>query len=290
MLKRNAFQHLIHWKNKKNRKPLVIRGARQVGKSSLVRLFAESADLELLEINLELSDDYIDCFTAKDPGLIIPLLELKAGRKILPGKTLLFLDEIQSAPKILATLRYFYELMPGLHVVAAGSLLEFVLEEHTFSMPVGRIEYLHLGPMTFKEFLAGIDREQLVSFIEQFHHTDDLPPVLHNELMKLFKMYCAVGGMPEAVQVFQESGSMFEADAVKQAILLTYRDDFSKYGRRVNRTLLQNVFQSLPLQVGQKLKYVNLDRNEKSAEVKKTLHLLALAREKQKLDSAREPN
>ncbi|CAK8720647.1 hypothetical protein KKHLCK_09840 [Candidatus Electrothrix laxa] len=231
-----------------------------------------------MEINLELNEDYIDCFTSKDPRQITALLELKASRKILPGKTLLFLDEIQAAPQILATLRYFYELMPELHVIAAGSLLEFVLQEHTFSMPVGRIEYLHLGPMTFKEFLIGIGKEQLSAFLEQFQTTDELPKVIHNDLIQNFKVYCAVGGMPEAVQVYQESGSMLEADAVKQSILLTYRDDFSKYGQRINRRLLQNVFQSLLLYVGQKLKYVNLDRNEKSTEVKKALHLLELAR------------
>ena len=278
MLNRSALQYLKNWKNKKIRKPLVIRGARQVGKSYLVRKFAKEAELDLIEINLELSDDYADCFTSKDPNRIIILLELKTSRKITPGKTLLFLDEIQAAPEILASLRYFYELMPGLHVIAAGSLLEFVLEEHTFSMPVGRIEYLHLGPMTFKEFLDGIGREKLREFIEQFLIHDKLPLVVHAELMKLLRIYCAIGGMPEAIQTYQDSGSMLDVDTIKQSILLTYRDDFSKYGKRVKHTRLQKVFQKLPLQVGQKLKYVNLNRNEKSSDLKKALHLLALAR------------
>lgn len=278
MLKRSALQYIKKWKNKNTRKPLVIRGARQVGKSYLVRIFAEAAELDLLEINLELHDNYADCFTSMDPKQIVTLLELKSSQKITPGKTLLFLDEIQTAPEILASLRYFYELMPELHVIAAGSLLEFVLEEHTFSMPVGRIEYLHLGPLTFKEFLAGIGREQLREFIEQFEVHDEMPRVIHAELMKMFKMYCAIGGMPESIQVFQDSGSMLEVDSIKQSILLTYRDDFNKYSRRVKHTRLQKVFQKLPLQVGQKLKYVNLDRNEKSSELKKALHLLALAR------------
>ena len=278
MLKRFALQYLKNWKDKKIRKPLVIRGARQVGKSYLVRIFAKEAGLDLMEINLELSDDYADCFTSKDPNQIITLLELKTSRRITPGKTLLFLDEIQVAPQILASLRYFYELMPRLHVIAAGSLLEFVLEEHTFSMPVGRIEYLHLGPMTFKEFLTGTGREQLSEFIEQFQIHDKFPSVIHAELMKMLRIYCAVGGMPEAIQTYQDSGSMLDVDTIKQSILLTYRDDFSKYGKRIKHTRLQMIFQKLPLQVGQKLKYVNLDRNEKSSELKKALHLLALAR------------
>ncbi|MFV9691785.1 MAG: ATP-binding protein [Desulfobacteria bacterium] len=278
MLKRSALQYLENWKDKKIRKPIVIRGARQVGKSYLVRIFAKEAGLDLMEINLELSDDYADCFTSKDPNQIITLLELKTSRRITPGKTLLFLDEIQVAPQILASLRYFYELMPRLHVIAAGSLLEFVLEEHTFSMPVGRIEYLHLGPMTFKEFLTGTGREQLREFIDQFQIHDKLPSVIHDELMKMLRIYCAIGGMPEAIQTYQDSGSMLDVDTIKQSILLTYRDDFSKYGKRVKHTRLQRIFQKLPLQVGQKLKYVNLDRNEKSSELKKALHLLALAR------------
>jgi len=278
MLKRSAIQYLINWKDKKIRKPLVIRGARQVGKSFLVRMFAKEAGLDLLEINLEVNDDYADCFTSKGHKQIITLLELKTARKITPGKTLLFLDEIQTAPEILASLRYFYELMPQLHVIAAGSLLEFILEEHTFSMPVGRIEYLHLGPMTFKEFLTGIGRGQLREFIEEFDIQNEFPPAIHAELMGIFRLYCAVGGMPEAVWAYQESGSMLDVDTVKQSILLTYRDDFNKYGRRVKHTRLQKVFQKLPLQVGKKLKYVNLDPNEKSSELKKSLHLLALAR------------
>jgi len=278
MLTRSALSYLEQWKDKKIRKPLVVRGARQVGKSCLVRIFAEKSGFELLEINFELEDDFAGCFESKDPRQIITLLELKASRKIIPGKTLLFLDEIQAAPQTLASLRYFYELVPELHIIAAGSLLEFVLEEHTFSMPVGRIEYLHLGPMTFKEFLAGIGREQLKDFLEQYLVQDDLPPVVHAELMKLFRLYCAVGGMPEAVQIYSDDGSMLDVDSVKQSILLTYRDDFSKYGRRVKHSRLLKVFQKLPLQVGQKLKYTNLDRGEKSSDLKKALHLLSLAR------------
>jgi len=145
-------------------------------------------------------------------------------------------------------------------------------------MPVGRIEYLYLGPMTFKEFLTGIGREQLTEFLEQFQIQDDLPPVIHTELMKIFRIYCAVGGMPEAVQTYADNGSMIDVETIKQSILLTYRDNFSKYGRRVKHTRLQKVFQQLPLQVGQKLKYTNLDRSEKSSDLKKALHLLALAR------------
>ena len=277
-MKRAGLDYLKKWKDKKTRKPIIIRGARQVGKSYLVRLFAKENALDLLEINFELNNNYIPCFKSKDPKQIITLLELKSSQKVVPGKTLLFLDEIQAAPEILASLRYFYEILPQLHVIAAGSLLEFVLEEHSFSMPVGRIEYMHLGPMSFKEFLNGIGRHQLREFIEQYQYPNELPVVVHDELMKMFKLYLAIGGMPEAIQVYSDTSSLLEVDTIKQSILLTYRDDFSKYKRRVNHVRLQNVFQKLPLQIGQKMKYVNLDRNEKSSDLKKALHLLSLAR------------
>lgn len=270
--------YLKKWKDKKTRKPLIIRGARQVGKSYLVRLFASEHAFDLLEINFELNDDYIPCFKSKNPKQIITLLELKSLQKVVPGKTLLFLDEIQAAPEVLACLRYFHEILPGLHVIAAGSLLEFVLEEHSFSMPVGRIEYMHLGPMSFKEFLDGIGRHQIREFIEQYQYPDEFPIVVHDELMKIFKLYLAIGGMPEAVQVYKNTNSLLEVDTIKQSVLLSYRDDFSKYQRRVNHVRLQKVFQKLPLQIGQKIKYINLDRNEKSADLKKALHLLSLAR------------
>ncbi len=277
-MKRSELSYLGKWKDKKTRKPLVIRGARQVGKSYLVRQFAQTYALDILEINFELNDDYIACFQSKDPKQIITLLELKASQKVIPGKTLIFLDEIQAAPQVLATLRYFYEILPQLHIIAAGSLLDFILEEHSFSMPVGRIEYMHLGPLKFKDFLKGIGKEQLGKFIEEYHFSMQFPLVVHDELMKMFKLYLAIGGMPEAIQVYKDTGSLLEVDMIKQSILLSYRDDFSKYGRHFKHSIIQKVFQKLPFQIGQKLKYVNLDPNEKSFELKKVLHLLELAR------------
>lgn len=277
-MKRAGLSYLGNWKDKKTRKPLVIRGARQVGKSYLVRQFAQAYGLELLEINFELNDDYIACFQSKEPKHIIALLELKASQKVMPGKTLIFLDEIQAAPQVLAAWRYFYEILPQLHIIAAGSLLEFILEEYSFSMPVGRVEYMHLGPLNFKEFLDGIGKGQLGKFLEEYHSSTLFPVVVHDELMKMFKLYLAIGGMPEAIQVYRDTSSLLEVDIIKQSILLTYRDDFSKYGRHFKHSRMQKVFQKLPFQIGKKLKYVNLDPNEKSVELKKALHLLELAR------------
>ena len=275
---RAALEYLKAWKGKSNRKPLVIRGARQVGKSYLVRSFARQCEYELFEINFEQDHDTADCFLSKHPDQILSLLELKHGQKIVPGKTLLFLDEIQATPRVFSSLRYFYEQVPGIHVVAAGSLLEFVLENHTFSMPVGRIEYLHLGPMTFKEFLGGINRENLAGLLEAASLVQPVPDVLHKELMQLFRLYLFIGGMPESIGVYADSRSLLEVDAVKHGILQTYQDDFNKYGQRVDPVRIRKVFMRLPFLVGNKLKYVHLDAAGKSTDLKKVLHLLALAK------------
>ncbi|HRG48494.1 MAG TPA: AAA family ATPase [Leptospiraceae bacterium] len=277
-MRRIALEYLNNWKTRPNRKPLILRGARQVGKSYLVRIFAEKEGLDLLELNLETEEGILECFQSKNPLEIISLLELKKNRKIIPGKTILFLDEIQKATEIFASLRYFYEKLPELHVILAGSLFDFVFEEHNFSMPVGRIEYLYLGPMTFKEFLEGLGKENLSQYLSAYCFRDKLPLAIHEELLKLFKIYLVIGGMPEAVQTYKDTNSFLEVDRVKKSILLTYRDDFSKYSSPGKKSILQKIFQTLPASVGKKIKYMNLAPDEKIQDIKKALHLLSMAR------------
>lgn len=277
-MRRIALEYLNNWKNRPNRKPLILRGARQVGKSYLVRIFAEKEGLELLELNLETDIGILECFQSKNPQEIIKLLELKTNRKIIPGKTILFLDEIQKATEIFASLRYFYEKLPKLHVILAGSLFDFVFEEHNFSMPVGRIEYLYLGPMTFKEFLEGLSKESLSEYLSSYSIRSKLPLAVHDELLKLFKIYLVIGGMPEAVQTYKDTNSFLEVDRVKKSILLTYRDDFSKYSSPGKKSILQKIFQTLPASVGKKIIYMNLAPDEKIQDIKKALYLLAMAR------------
>ena len=150
---RFALDYLKSWQSKANRKPMIIRGARQVGKSYLAHNFADKRFENIAELNFERDMELASLFVSNDPHKIIQLLELRLNTSIKPGKTLLFLDEIQAAPSVLPVLRYFHEEMPDLHIIAAGSLLEFALENFKHSMPVGRIEYLHLGPMQFEEYL-----------------------------------------------------------------------------------------------------------------------------------------
>ncbi len=274
---RFALDYLSEWKQRKNRKPLVLRGARQVGKSYLVSMFAEKNLTEFLEINFE-KDPEIKSIFKGSPENIISLLELKFNKKIDLKNCLLFLDEIQAAPEVFAKLRYFYEDMPELHVIAAGSLLEFVLEKHTFSMPVGRIEYLHLGSMTFMEFLLANGNSMLFAFLQNYCAEAAIPESVHSDLISLFRVYLVLGGMPEAVSSYVETKSFRDCEIVKESILGTYEDDFNKYGARVNHERILKVFKKLPLMVGKKFKYVHVDKNERAKHIAGALHMLEMAK------------
>lgn len=277
-MNRNALVYLIEWKKRDKRKPLVVRGARQVGKSYLVEDFAKREFPIWLTVNADRDREFLRRIVHEPPARMVQLLELEYNRRIVPGKTLIFFDEIQAVPELLGRLRYFYEEIPDLHVIAAGSLLDFVLEDHSFSMPVGRIEYLHLGPMTFGEFLDATGNEQWSGFLLSFGSGGAMPETVHQTLLRLFRTFLALGGMPEAVETYARTHSLLEADRVKEAILGTLRDDFAKYGRRVNHDRLLKVFGRLPALVGQKFKFVNVSREESAREIGRCLHLLELAR------------
>lgn len=275
---RDAIAELEQWLQRTRRKPLVIRGARQVGKTTLVRLFAARCFEGLAELNFERTPRAAELFASKDPKETLRLLEPYLGREITPGRTLLFLDEIQATPQVLSALRYFYEELPELHVVAAGSLLELALEAPAFSVPVGRIEYLHLGPMTFDEFLLAAGQEKLAEFLRSYSLTDPIPDALHERLMEALRSFLVVGGMPDAVRAFVEGDSYRESEAIKHSVLATFHDDFGKYGQRVDTTRLRKVFERLPHLVGSRFKYVNVDREERSRDLAGALRLLTLAR------------
>lgn len=270
--------YILDWKDKKGRKPLIIRGARQVGKSTAVTLFAELAKLDLLTLNFEEKPALSDLFNSQEPKKILQLLEVEFNKTVTPGQALLFLDELQAAESVVLTsLRYFYEKLPALHIIAAGSLLEFVLEEPTFSMPVGRIEYAYLGPLTFEEFLLAMGHEKQLEFLKQYTLTETIPLSIHTQLLEMLRTYMIVGGMPEVVKTFVETHSLLSPEPVKQSILQTYEDDFAKYGKRINWQRVRKIFQRLPFCVGKKLKYVHLDPNEKSKDLEKDLHKLCQA-------------
>jgi uncharacterized protein len=276
-MRRFATDKLLSWLNRENRKPLVLRGARQVGKTWLVRDLARRSGLELIEINFEYSPDYNKAFESSDPAVIIKNLEIMIRKKIQIENTLLFLDEIQSQPELLAKLRWFREFMPGLAVIAAGSLLEFVLKDHKFSMPVGRINYFYIEPLSFLEFAAASGNIPLFEALNT--HTDLTPlnGVLHAQSLELFKDYCIVGGMPEVVFEWYHSGDLLECQNLQKDLLATYYDDFFKYGNRYV-SLLQKTLKSAAEQLGQKFVIKQIDENSRNDSSKKAIELLCHAR------------
>ena len=274
---RKALHDLIDWKDRPSRKPLIIRGARQVGKTWLVREFAGRFD-NLVEINFDKNPEKAQLFAGRDISRCLQLLQIDCNTEIIPGKTLLFLDEIQAAPELLPLLRYFYEERPDIHVISAGSLLEFLLADHDFSMPVGRVEYLHLGPMDMEEFLLALGQERMVNFFKDYSLNDPIPESIHLSLLNSLKLFWIIGGMPAAVVWYGSSCKLAEAIREHAVILQTYEDDFSKYRKRIYPERLRKVFRRIPALVGGKLKYVRLDPEERSRELADSLHLLEMAR------------
>lgn len=275
---RQQLQFLYTWLRNKNRKPLIIRGARQVGKSTLVELFARQHQQALRNVNLERHPELADIFSGKDPEQIIQQIEFLPNMGSISNDTLLFLDEIQAVPEAIPALRYFYEDMPEFPVVSAGSLLEFAMADHAFSMPVGRIQYLHMGPMTFSEFLLAMDEERLQNFIHHYEPGQEIGEVVHHRLLHLLRSYYYVGGMPEAVAVFTESRSYKDVSDVHNSIIETYRDDFPKYAGSRNLNRMLTVFNFAARNVGVKIKYSAISPRDQSVTIKKDIELLSMAR------------
>ncbi len=270
---RVAQNYLKEWYKSSNRKPLVLRGARQVGKSTLIKNFSTSNDIRLIEINLE----KIKLHTLNHDEISIEALlqEIETKLKLsleTSSPYILFFDEIQEQPKCLLYLRYFYEEHPHIPVISAGSLLEFAIEDATFSFPVGRIEFLYLGPMTFYEFLLATKNEKLTKFLD----SKEVPDYAHKMLVDLLMQYYFVGGMPEAIAVYLKKKNFIEVKKVHESILKTYLADFPKYAKKV--LSVQNVYQKVATYVGQKIKFSKIDPEAKANEVRKAFLLLFQAR------------
>lgn len=223
MFRRIALENLREWALKAERKPLVLRGARQVGKTTLVEMFAADFD-HYIYLNLEEKDNAEMFATDSTFDDLLAGIFFKAKLPVDSPRTLIFIDEIQTEPKAVQTLRYFYEKRPDLYVIAAGSLLESLMGRH-ISFPVGRVEYMALHPCTFVEFLSAIGEEMLVSQVEKVA----VPQSLHSYTLDLFKKYMIIGGLPEVVANYAQYHDMVRLSDVFNALLSGYRDDVEKY-------------------------------------------------------------
>lgn len=268
--------HLAEWAQRKEHKPLLLRGARQIGKSTAVRHLGEQFE-QFVEINFEKQPTFKSLFEKDlDVKRIVPLIAAMSKTPITAGKTLLFLDEIQDCPQAIMALRYFREDMPDLHVIAAGSLLEFALDElPTFG--VGRIHSMYMYPMTFDEFLLANGEELLLDLRNQATAAEPLDDIIYSQLVDHLRTFMLVGGMPESVAKWVETHDYLQCQEIQDDILTGYEDDFPKYRKKVDPVLLRQTMRSAAVQATKKFVYAQVPGNYTSAEVKKALDMLTKA-------------
>ncbi|MBT6843625.1 MAG: ATP-binding protein [Candidatus Melainabacteria bacterium] len=270
---REIAKELLKWSKDAKPLPTIVRGARQVGKSHTIREFGENHFDNFIEINLETDPKYLACFEASDIEQVLETIVLLTNQKIVLGKTLLFIDEIQESVKALSLLRSFYEKKPGLHIIAAGSLLEFVLKSQKISIPVGRVQYLFMQPMSFYEYLDASGNSNKKEFIQQLNHKSKINEAVHQELLKQLQTYFILGGMPQAVYSYLEHKDILIALQMHHSIINTYQDDFGKYSKLASANILKKLLYKVPKTISHKFKYVSVDSDFKAREIKAALEL-----------------
>jgi predicted AAA+ superfamily ATPase len=276
-MKRLLENELNRWKAAPLRMPMLIRGARQVGKSFTIEKFGEENFAQTVTINFELKPTLKECFRDLDPKKIIRDIELALKVQIHPGSTLLFLDEIQFCPEAITSLRYFKELMEELHVIAAGSLLEFSLVDKNISFPVGRVQSIYMRPLSFLEFLKVMEENPLIQFIEEFEWTTKIGQATHERLMELIKIYFFTGGMPGAIAKYQATDSLQDCQNYLMTLINLYHADMSKYATKTQYRYLQILFDRAPESVGLRFKYAFIDSDAKSRDLQTALDQLTWA-------------
>ena len=247
-MKRKAMQYFLEWKTNEDRKPLVLKGARQVGKTWLMKEFGRSYYEETFYFNFDEESELKSIFEInKDPHRIVELLGLLRGKKILPGKHLILLDEVQECPEALNSLKYFCENAGEYHVISAGSLLGTLLAKPK-SYPVGKVNLLSIDPMTFDEFLDATD-EGLYSFYMSVTSGRQVEEIFHRKLLEAYKYYLIIGGMPECVASWIQMKDPAKVETLQREIISLYEHDFSKYNGKVNSGRILMVFRSIVSQL-----------------------------------------
>jgi predicted AAA+ superfamily ATPase len=267
---------LLAWQRSSSRKPLLIRGARQVGKSTAVRNLSKQFDY-FIEINFEEQPEYQSLFAnTSDINDLVEQLAIITQTEIIEGRTLVFLDEIQASLPAISKLRYFYEKKPNLHVIAAGSLLEFALSELP-SFGVGRVRSVFMYPFSFIEFLGALNEKPLASMMQQSNPERPINPIFHEKLKVYFKKFLIIGGMPQAVQTYVAKGDLLEVQRILDDLIIAIQADFVKYKRKIPPTNIKSVFESIVKQVGTKFKYSNDLTSLTNPVIKQVIDLLEMA-------------
>ena len=277
-MERTIDRILKQWKDSRVRQPLLVRGARQVGKTYSVTDFGRAAFENIVSVNFEEQPELSQCFSDFDPKGIIDRLSILTRMTIIPGRTLLFLDEIQECPKAITSLRYFLEKMPDLHVIGAGSLIEFALRGEDFRMPVGRVQSVYMCPMSFGEFLIAVGEERLLNHIHTVDLQTGIEKVFATRLEQLFRQYLLVGGMPRVVNAFKNKVLIEEIQRLQSGIIRTYTDDFAKYASTAKHKYLKAVYSSAPQMACRRYKYSHVNPDIEAKFLKEALEMLCDAR------------
>ncbi|TRX00271.1 ATP-binding protein [Flavobacterium gawalongense] len=275
-ISRNVDIELLNWKKTDKRKPLLIRGARQIGKTSAIRQLGEQFT-HFVEINFDENPEFSQLFEKSlSPDEICQQVAVIKNIPIIENKTLLFLDEIQASPKAIGVLRYFYEKKPNLHIIAAGSLLEFTLSEIP-SFGVGRIRSVFMYPFSFEEFLVALGENSLLESITNASPSHSLPQLIHQKAIGLLKKFLVIGGMPEAVTTYIENNDFLAVQKVLDDLIVSYQTDFSKYKQKVPSLRIQEVFRTVVQQVGNKFSYSYSNATLTNNQIKEALELLQMS-------------
>jgi len=276
-LQRKIDNDLLSWAKENNRKPILLRGARQVGKSSAVRHLAKQFD-HFLEINFELDKNAREIFEKGDlsPQRLCQELAVIYEKQIIPGKTLLFLDEIQRSLPAISSLRFFFEKYGELHVIAAGSLLEFALQELP-SFGVGRVRSMFMYPMNFYEFLNACNHQLLLQAIQNANINNPLPDAIHKKAIELLKIFLIIGGMPEVISAYVNDNDLLSCQRVLDDLVISLRSDFSKYKEKVPTLQISTVFDSVAVQTGKKFIFSNISNDYSHKQLKEGLELLKMS-------------
>jgi len=279
-MKRTAYHRLLEWKNGKNRKPLILQGARQVGKTYLVNMFGENEYENFVSLNFEQDNNLRSLFDQSlDPEVIIRNISIYIGKKIVADDTLLFFDEIQVAPSVLTSLKYFMEQAPQFHVIAAGSLLGISVGKET-SFPVGKVNFLTLYPMSFSEYLIAAGEELLFESLQNIESPLPLPEAIHIKLLNLLKIYLYLGGMPEVLRDYFKNKDIASVRIIQKEILEAYKRDFSKYSGKGQAIKTSEFWNSIPRQLAKenkKFKYGDIRKSARASMFEQTIEWLSKA-------------
>ena len=274
-MERQLIQQLRKWKTSAIRKPLVLRGARQVGKTYLVKQFGKEFK-SYVSINFEKQPEAIPLFDEDlDPKKLIQRLQLITEQKIIPGETLLFIDEAQEAPRSLIALRYFYEECPSLHVIAAGSLLDFAIEK--VGLPVGRVSFLYLYPLSFIEFLRATGREIAAQAILEHPFPQAVSEPIHQKWLEYVAEYIAIGGMPAVVKAWQDTHDINACGEIQYEIVESYKQDFEKYCKRHELKYVSLIYEQVPRQLGEPFKFSKIPGDYRKRDLAPCFDLLSRA-------------